>query len=76
MEGYEGEHPVHDTVSKTYRHMNVFQHRSFFDARVPRVKLPDGSVRQVTPPWEGKVSGLTLLFDSTRRRSASAKMVM
>lgn len=64
VEGYEGEHPVHDTVSKTYRHMNMFQHQCFFDVRVPRVKLPDGSVRQVTPPWEGKVSGLTLLFEA------------
>jgi hypothetical protein len=24
--GHEGEHPVHDTVAKTYRHLNFFQH--------------------------------------------------
>jgi hypothetical protein len=25
--GQAGEHPVHDTVTKTYRHLNFFQHR-------------------------------------------------
>ena len=28
------------------------------------MKLPDGSVRQVTPPWAGKLSGFTLLFEA------------
>jgi hypothetical protein len=28
------------------------------------VKLPDGSVLQVTPPWAGKLSGFTLLFEA------------
>ena len=62
--GVAGQHPVHDTVSKTYRHLNFFQHQCFFDVRVPRVKLPDGSVRQVEPPFEGKLSGLTMLFEA------------
>jgi len=64
IDGIAGEHPVHDTVSRTYRHMNFFQFDCFFDVRVPRVKLPDGSVRQVTPPWAGKLSGLTLLYEA------------
>lgn len=59
-----GEHPVHDTVNKQYRHLNFFQHECLLDVRVPRVKLPDGSVRQVTPPWAGKLSGFTLLFEA------------
>lgn len=32
--------------------------------RVPRVKLPDGSVRQVEPPFAGKLKGFTLLFEA------------
>ena len=24
--GHQGAHPVHDTVTKTYRHLNFFQH--------------------------------------------------
>jgi transposase len=62
--GAEGQHPVHDTVTKRYRHLNFFQHECFLEVRVARVKLPDGSVRQVEPPWAGKLSGFTLLFEA------------
>jgi transposase len=59
-----GEHPVHDTQTKQYRHLNFFQHECFLEVRVPRVKLPDGSVRLIEPPWAGKLSGFTLLFEA------------
>ena len=49
ISGHEGVHPVHDTVSKTYRHMNFFQHECVLQVRTPRVKLPNGSVRLVEP---------------------------
>jgi transposase len=62
--GVEGEHPVHDTVPKRYRHLNFFQHECFLEVRVPRVKLPDGAVRQVEPDWSGKLAGFTLLFEA------------
>jgi transposase len=62
--GVDGEHRVHDTVSKRYRHLNFFQHECFLEVRVPRVRLPDGAVRQVEPPWAGKLSGFTLLFEA------------
>ncbi|MGB5101739.1 MAG: ISL3 family transposase [Steroidobacteraceae bacterium] len=64
LAGYDGQHPVHDTVAKRYRHLNFFQHECFLEVRVPRVKLPDGSVRHVDPPWAGKLSGFTLLFEA------------
>ena len=60
----EGEHPVHDTVTKTYRHLNFFQHECFLNVRLPRVKLPNGSVRLVEPEWAGRLSGFTLLFEA------------
>jgi transposase len=59
-----GAHPVHDTQIKRYRHLNFFQHECFLDVRVPRVKLPDGAVRLVEPPWAGQLSGFTLLFEA------------
>jgi len=62
--GESGEHPVHDTVTKSYRHLNFFQHECLLEVRVPRVKLPDESVRLVSPPWSGKLSGFTLLFEA------------
>ncbi len=60
----EGTHPVHDTVTKRYRHLNFFQYECLLDVRVPRLKLPDGSVRQLTPPWAGRLSGFTQLFEA------------
>lgn len=59
-----GEHPVHDTQIKRYRHLNFFQHECFLEVRVPRVKLPDGTVRLIEPPWAGQLSGFTLLFEA------------
>ncbi len=62
--GETGTHPVHDTVSKRYRHLNFFQHECHLEVRVPRVKLPGGSVRQVEPDWAGQLKGFTLLFEA------------
>jgi hypothetical protein len=55
---------LHDTQSKRYRHLKVFQHECFLEVRVPRVKLPDGPVRLIEPLWAGKLSGFTLLFEA------------
>jgi len=63
-EGTTGEHPVHDTVTKTYRHLNFFQHECVLEVRTPRVKLPDGTVELVKPPFAGKLSGFTLLVEA------------
>lgn len=64
VSGHEGVHPVHDTVSKTYRHLNFFQHECHLQVRTPRVKLPNGSVRLVEPDFAGRLSGFTLLFEA------------
>ena len=64
ISGHAGVHPVHDTVTKTYRHMNFFQHECHLRVRTPRVKLPDGSVRLVEPDFAGRLSGFTLLFEA------------
>jgi transposase len=62
--GESGAHPVHDTEVKRYRHLSFFQHECFLDVRVPRIRLPDGSVRLVQPEWTGKLEGFTLLFEA------------
>ncbi len=54
----------HDTVRKTWRHLNFFQYECYLHARVPRVKRSDGKVKQIQPPWNGKESGFTLLFEA------------
>lgn len=62
--GIEGAHPAHDTVTKRYRHLNFFQHECYLEVRVPRVRLPDGGIRQVEPDWAGRLAGFTLLFEA------------
>ena len=64
VSGHAGEHPVHDTVSKTYRHLNFFQHECHLQVRVPRVRLPHGAVRQIDPDFAGRLNGFTLLFEA------------
>ena len=59
-----GQHPVHDTQIKRFRHLNFFEHECFLEVRVPRIKLPDGRVLLVEPHWAGRLSGFTLLFEA------------
>jgi len=44
--------------------MNFFQYRCYLHARVPRVQIPNGKIKQVKTTWEGSVSGFTLLFEA------------
>lgn len=62
--GIKGSYKAFDTTLKTWRHMNFFQYRCFLHARVPRVDLENGKIKQVKTPWEGAVSGFTLLFEA------------
>ena len=55
---------AYDTVNKTWRHLNFFQHDCYLHVRVPRIKRDDGRVRLISPPWSGVVSGFTLLFEA------------
>lgn len=56
--------PVYDTVERTWRHINFFQHDCYLHARVPRIMLANGSVRQVNVPWAMEGSSFTLLFEA------------
>jgi transposase len=56
--------PVHDTVEKTWRHLDFFQHRALLHARLPRVRCPEHGVRQVSVAWARPGSGFTLLFEA------------
>jgi transposase len=63
----EGEvkmYKAYDTVKKTWQHLNFFEYECHLHARVPRIKRDDGKVRLIPTPWEGKVSGFTLLFEA------------
>ena len=55
---------VHDTIGRTWRHLNFFQFKTYIHCRVPRTKCEDCGVKQVKVPWARKGSGFTLLMDS------------
>lgn len=57
-------YPAYDTVEKEWRHLDFFQHECYIKARTPRVKLADGSVQLVSPPWAGREKGFTMLFEA------------
>lgn len=55
---------AYDTSSKTWKHLNFFEHECYLHARTPRVKLPNTKVKRITTPWEGLSNGFTLLFEA------------
>ena len=55
---------VKDTETKTWRHLDFFQHEAYLTARVPRAICPEHGARQVALPWARAQSGFTLLFEA------------
>lgn len=55
---------AHDTVERSWQHLNFFQHHCYLHAKVPRVKQKDGKIRTEQVPWARPQSGFTLLFEA------------
>ena len=55
---------AYDSVERTWRHLNFFQHKTFLHARQPRIKCPDHGVRTVEVPWARPRVGFTLLMEA------------
>jgi transposase len=70
-----GKYPVHDTVRKSWQHLNFFEHTCYINARVPRIKTDSGKVRLISTPWEGLNSGFTQLFEALILQLASSMSV-
>lgn len=56
--------PVYDTVNKTWRHLNCFEHKTYIHCKVPRVKCEKHGVHLVEVPWAKANTGFTLLFEA------------
>jgi transposase len=56
--------PAYDSKQKQWRHMNFFEHKTFINAKVPRIKTTQGKVKMIDVPWARKYSGFTLLFEA------------
>ena len=56
--------PVHDTVDKTWRHLNFWQYKTYIHMRTPRTQCPKCGSRLWIPPWGREQSGFTVLFEA------------
>ena len=56
--------PVYDARPLTWRHLNFWQHQTYLNARVPRVRCEACGVKKVSVPWSREGSGFTLLFEA------------
>ncbi|MFH1288877.1 MAG: ISL3 family transposase [bacterium] len=56
---------IHDTVERTWRHLNFFQYETYLYANFPRIQCDKcKSTRNVDAPWARPGSGFTLLFEA------------
>lgn len=55
---------VYDHIPRTWRHLNFFEHKTFIQCNVPRIKTSNGKVKQIELPWARELSGFTLLFEA------------
>ncbi|MBF0551705.1 MAG: transposase [Deltaproteobacteria bacterium] len=55
---------AHDTIAKTWRHLNFFEHVTYLHAQVPRTNCPVCGVLMVSVPWARPDSGFSLLFEA------------
>ena len=62
--GETKEYKAYDTVEKTWRHLNFFEHERYLIARTPRIQPDGGGTKMVLPPWSGAVYGFTMLFEA------------
>jgi transposase len=56
--------PVHDTVEKSWRHLNFWQYQTELTARTPRVECPEHGVLLAKVPWARPGSGFTLMLEA------------
>ena len=59
-----GKYKVKDTLDKTWRHLNFFEHECYLHCRTPRIDLGGNKTELISPPWAGINSGFTLLFEA------------
>jgi len=55
---------VHDRQTRTWRHLNFFEHTAIIHGQVPRIRCPNCGVHQVTLPWARSDSGFTLFMEA------------
>ena len=60
----EGALAIHGYEERRWRHLDTMQFETIIEARVPRVRKPDGSTEMVRVPWAEARSRWTLMFEA------------
>lgn len=61
---YIGTAKVHDVAPpRRWRHLDIMQYKTFINTSLPRLKMSDGSVKTVAPPWAEKHERHSFLFE-------------
>jgi len=55
---------IHDTVYKTWRHLDFFQYPCYLSFPLPRIKCDKCGVNQYMPKWTRPGSGFTAMFEA------------
>lgn len=55
---------VHDAATRSWRHLNFFEHLTYIEARQPRTQCDKDGVKTTTVPWARTGSGFTLLYEA------------
>lgn len=55
---------AYDTIKKTWRHLNFFEHECYLHCRTPRIQTDAGTTKLIMPTWSGIMNGWTLLFEA------------
>jgi transposase len=58
------EYKAYDTIKKTWRHLNFFEHECYLHCRTPRIQTDSGTTKLIMPSWSGIMNGWTLLFEA------------
>ena len=75
---------VHDYRDyRRWRHLDILQFKTFINAKIPRVKLKDGTIKSVETPWASEGNRHTFLFEilvidwllASKNQTQTAKML-
>lgn len=62
---YYGGGEIYDYAPvRRWRHLDTMQFKTYINCRLPRIKMDDGKVKTLSPPWADKHERHTFLFES------------
>lgn len=75
---------VYDKAAeRSWRHLDTLQYKSFISCRLPRIKLPSGKIKTISPSWASSHERHTYLFEhaaidllkATKNQTKSAELL-